>query len=41
MGLERIALPSVPAGKFALGSDIEIGAVQERVFGDIVHGQSL
>ena len=36
MGLEIVAAPGPPAGEFALGFDMEIGAVEEGGFGQVV-----
>ena len=37
MGLKIVAGPGPPARKFALGFDVQIGAVVECVFGEFVH----
>ena len=37
MGLKTVADPGPPAGEFALGFDMQIGAVAECVFGQLVH----
>src|SRR5579871_1934316 len=39
VGLVRIADPGVPPGKFALSCDMQVRAVQEGSFGDVVHGK--
>jgi hypothetical protein len=36
MGFVIVAAPGPPAGEFALGFDIEIGAVEECGFGQVV-----
>jgi len=38
MGLEIVAAPGSPALKFAFGADVQIGAVEECGFGEVVHG---
>jgi hypothetical protein len=37
MGLEIVAGPGSPAGEFALGFQVQIGAVEECGFGQVVH----
>ena len=39
MGLEIVAGPGAPAREFALGFDVQIGAVEECGFGEFVHGK--
>ena len=36
MGLEIVAAPGPPAREFALGFDVQIGAVEECGFGQVV-----
>ena len=36
MGLEIVAAPGSPAGEFALGFDMQVGAVVECGFGEVV-----
>jgi hypothetical protein len=36
MSLKTVAAPGSPAGKLARGFDVEIGAVEECSFGDVV-----
>jgi hypothetical protein len=37
MGLEIVAAPGSPAGELALGFDVQVGAVEECRFGQVVH----
>ena len=37
MGLKTVAGPGPPARKFALGFDVQVGAVVECVLGKLVH----
>jgi hypothetical protein len=37
MGFEIVAAPGSPALEFAFSADVQIGAVEECGFGDVVH----
>ena len=37
MGLKTVAGPGPPAREFALGFDMQVGAVVECIFGEFVH----
>ena len=37
MGLKTVAGPGPPARKFALGFDVQVGALVKCVFGEFVH----
>ena len=37
MGFEVVAAPGSPAGEFAFGLHVQIGAVEECGFGQVVH----
>src|SRR4051812_33158131 len=41
VGLIGVAAPGAPSREFALGADVQVGAVQECGFGKLVHGQWL
>jgi hypothetical protein len=36
MGFEAVAAPGSPAGEFAFSADVQIGAVEECGFGQVV-----
>jgi hypothetical protein len=39
IGLEGVAAPCAPAGKFTFGADVQVGAVEECRLGKLVHGK--